>query len=735
MLKQVPITPSPATQESKEWKIPEGGSVHDDPLLDCLLILAKHFGKPVSKESALAGLPLEEGGLTPSLLIRAAERLSYSARILKRRLKGIDNLTLPAILLLANHKACLLLEIDRVNATAHIIEPETGTGEAWVRLEDLKQRYLGFTIFIHPEYQFDRRTPELFQIRSKNWFWGTLSKSWRIYRDVLVASFLINVFALASPLFIMNVYDRVVPNNAFETLWVFTIGVCIVYGFDLLIRVVRGYFIDLAGKKSEITLSAHIFERVLGLKMKDRPLSVGAFASHLREFDMVRDFITSATITTLIDIPFVALFLVIISLIGGPIIMVPAIGIPLVLIFSMLIQPALRKATENSFRMAAQRNATLVESLIGLEAIKSLGAEGQMQQKWEESVAHIAKWSIRSRMISSSAINLSIAAQHLATVGTVVVGVYLVSEGQLSMGGLIACVILVGRTMAPIGQVASLASRYNQAKAALKTLHGIMDLPQERPPEKTFLHRPILKGGIRFKDVDFTYPGQSSNALHKISFTIRPGEKTAIIGRIGSGKSTLKKLIMGMYEPDSGSILIDGTDIHQLDPADLRRNIGYVPQDTTLFFGSVRDNIVMGVPHVEDAAILRAARIAGVTEFVDQHPSGFDMAVGERGINLSGGQRQSISIARALLLDPPILLFDEPTNEMDNSTEALLKRRLAKEVLNGKTLIVATHRASLSNLVDRIIVIEQGRIIADGPREQVMEVLREGKLNISRPSQ
>ncbi len=714
--------------------IPKDDSLHDDPLLDCLLILAKHFGRPVSRESSLAGLPLEEGGLTPALLIRAAERLGYSARILKRGLKGIDNLTLPAILLLTNQKACLLLETDYENATAHIIEPESGTGEVWVPLDELKKRYLGFTIFVHSEYRFDHRTPELFQVRSNNWFWGTLFKSWRIYRDVLAASFLINVFALASPLFIMNVYDRVVPNNAFETLWVFTIGICIVYGFDLLIRAVRGYFTDLAGKKSEITLSAHIFERVMGLKMKDRPVSVGAFTSHLREFDVVRDFITSATITTLIDIPFVLLFLIIITLIGGPIIMVPAIGIPVVLLFSLLIQPALRKATENSFRMIAQRNATLVESLVGLEAIKSLGAEGQMQQRWEEAVAHIAKWSIRSRMISGAAINLSITAQHLATVGTVVVGVYLVSEGQLSLGGLIACVILVGRTMAPVGQIASLASRYNQAKAALNTLHGIMDLPQERPPEKTFLHRAELKGGIIFRGVNFAYPGQCSNALSDISLTIQPGEKVAIIGRIGSGKSTLNKLIMGMYEPDSGSILIDGTDIHQIDPADLRRNIGYVPQDTTLFFGSVRDNIVMGVPYVEDAAIIRVARITGVTNFVDQHPSGFDMEVGERGSNLSGGQRQSISIARALLLNPPILLFDEPTNEMDNSTEALLKQRLTEEVLEDKTLMVATHRASLSGLANRIIVIEQGRIIADGPSEQVMEVLRQGKLNISRPS-
>ncbi len=722
-----------ATDEKRDWKLDDDGSVYDDPLLDCLVLLAHHHGRAVSHESLRAGLPLESDGLTPKLFSRAAQRAGFSSRILKRKLRKIDNLLLPSILILKNQKACVLLEINPVNDTARIIESESGSGEVWVRLEDLEHRYLGYLIFMKPEYRFDQRTPELFKLSGRSWFWGVLFKSWRIYRDVLAASFLVNIFAVASPLFVMNVYDRVVPNNAFETLSVLTVGIAIIFGFDLIMRALRGYFIDLAGKKAEITLSAHIFEHVMGLKMAHRPLSAGAFASNLREFDSVREFITSATITTLIDLPFALLFVAVIWYIGGPLVLVPAVAIPVILIYSLLIQPALKRSIENTFRMSAQRNATLIESLIGLETVKSLGAEGEMQKKWEQSVAHISHWSIRSRLISMSAVNLSIAAQHFVTVATVFFGVYLVAAGQLSLGGLIACVILAGRSLAPLAQVASLASKYNQSKAALQTLGHIMQLPQERPRDTSFVHRPKLEGSIELSSVNFSYPGQGKQALRDISFKIKPGEKVAIVGRIGSGKTTIEKLIMGLHEPDSGAILVDGVDLHQIDPADLRRNIGYVAQDTTLFFGSVRENLTTGVPYVDDSAILKAAEIAGVTEFVDRDPSGFDLQVGERGSNLSGGQRQAIAIARAILLDPPILLFDEPTNEMDNSTEEMLKRKLSESVLDHKTLLLVTHRASLSDLVDRLIVLDNGRIVADGPKEQVMLALRGKKLDISRP--
>jgi len=717
--------------ETEDWQIPEGESSFDDPLLDCLVVLTKHHDRPLSAEALRAGLPLENARFTPNLFVRAAERAGLSARVLKRPLAKIQNLVLPAVLLLKNRQACLLFNVDESTSKALILEPESGVGEVVVDLAELASRYLGHAIFVRAEHQFDSRSPELFQLSSRHWFWGTLFSSWRIYRDVLVASFLISLFALASPLFIMNVYDRVVPNNAVETLWVLATGVAVVYLFDLMMRALRGYFIDIAGKKADITLSAMIFERVMGLKMAARPVSVGAFASNLREFDSIRDFITSATITTFVDLPFALLFLAVIYFIGGPIVLIPAVGMPLIMLYGLIIQSPLRTAVEKTYRMSTQRNATLVETLTGLETVKSLGAEGPQQRKWEQAVGYIAHWAVRSRLLSASVVNLAVLLQQMSTVGTVVFGVYLIGEGQMSMGGLIACVILTGRAMAPTAQVANLATRFHQAKAALKSLNGIMELPQERPADRSFLHRPIFKGAIEFNNVSFSYSEQSNPVLTNVSFRIAPGEKVAIIGAIGSGKTTIEKLIMGLYDPDAGAVLLDGTDLRQIDPADVRRNIGYTAQDTMLFFGSVRDNIIMGAPFADDGAFLRAAVTGGVTDFVSRHPQGFDMLVGERGEGLSGGQRQTIAIARALLLDPPILLLDEPTNSMDNSTEERLKSRLAKNI-EDKTVVMVTHRASLLELVQRLIVLDNGRVVADGPKEQVLAALAHGKLHVAR---
>ncbi|HEB97563.1 MAG TPA: type I secretion system permease/ATPase [Sedimenticola thiotaurini] len=710
-----------------EWGQTGGESTFDDPLLDCLVILTRMEGRPFSHDALRSGLPLVNNRLTPELFIRAADRAGLSARLVRRPLRRISSLVLPVVLLLRGNTACILHGIDRQAGTATVIQPESGAGEIVIGLADLEQEYTGYALFSRPRHQFDERAPELLEIRHRHWFWGPLLRSWRIYRDVLIASLLINLFALTSPLFIMNVYDRVVPNNALETLWVLAVGIGIVYGFDFLMRVLRGYFIDVAGKKSDIILSARIFEQVLGIRMDARPASVGAFANNLRDFESIRDFITSATVTTLVDLPFVLLFLLVIALIGGPLVWVAGVAIPLILLYGLTVQGPLRRAVEASFRASAQKGATLIESLTGAETIKTLGAESVLQRRWEQLNGHLAKWGVRSRLLSASAVNVATLVQQLSQVAVVIVGVYLIADGELSMGGLIACVILTGRAMAPMGQVANLAVRYYQAKTAMKSLDGIMDLPVERPEGKHFVSRERLEGAVEIDGVDFAYPGQEQAVLTGVSFRIEPGERVAIIGRVGSGKSTVEKLIQGLYTPASGAVRIGGTDIRQTDPADLRRSIGYVPQDVFLFYGSVRDNIVLGAPHVDDAQILRAADIAGVTEFVNRHPHGFDMQVGERGERLSGGQRQAVAIARALLGDPPFLLLDEPSNSMDNGTEEALKRKL-REYVEGRTLLLVTHRASLLELVDRLIVMEAGRVIADGPKAQVLEALQQGKL-------
>lgn len=719
-------------EESKEqWATDNNQQTLDDPLLNCLTILSKLLHKPHSAESLIAGLPLVDNKLTPKLFSRAAERAGLSSKLVKRKLRKISNLVLPAVLLLENSQACIVLEFNRKAKSARVIFPESGEGESEISLAELEEQYVGFAIFIKSVHHFDSRTEKTAIPKTKHWFWGTILRFWPIYGEVFIASILVNSFALASPLFIMNVYDRVVPNHAIETLWVLAIGVATVFVFDLLLRTLRGYFIDMAGKKADVILSATIFEKVMGIKMASRSNSVGSFANSMQEFESFREFFTSTTLTTLIDLPFAFLFIFVIWMIGGELAYIPLAAIPLAIIVSLIIQIPLGRTIQHLFRHSGQKSATLIETLTGLETIKSIGAESPIQRKWEQTIGSIAKYSQRSRILSSMAINFTAFLQQMASVSVVVFGVYKISEGEITMGALIASTILTGRALAPLGQVAGILTRYHQSKAALNSLNSLMNLPVERPSGREFLHRPEFKGGVTFKNVTFRYPDQPTDALSEISFSIKPGEKVAFIGRVGSGKSSIEKLILGLYEPTEGSILLDGTDIRQVDPVDLRSNIGYAPQDVVLFFGSVRDNIAMGAPFAEDAAILRAAEVAGVTEFVNRHPAGFDLPVGERGEGLSGGQRQSVAVARALLLEPPVLVLDEPTNAMDNSTEEQFKKKLAAE-LPGKTLLLVTHKASLLSLVDRIIVMDQGNLLADGPREQVLTALKNGHIKVSK---
>ncbi|MEW6591095.1 MAG: type I secretion system permease/ATPase, partial [Pseudomonadota bacterium] len=608
-----------------------------------------------------------------------------------------------------------------------VIFPELGEAETTLPRETLAARYAGHAILARPEFRFDARTPEVGRVKHRHWFWGTLAENAPLYRDVLLAAFMINLFATALPLFTMNVYDRVVPNHAIETLWMLSLGMLIVLVADVVLRTMRGYFIDLAGSRVDVRLSAYIMERVLGLRLENRPLSAGSFAANLRSFETIRDFITSATVTAFIDVPFALIFLIVIGWIAWPLILPIVFGMALLVLFALTIHHKMHELSETTYRAGAMRNATLIESLVGLEAIKALGAEGVMQRKWESSASFLARVSAQLRLLSSTTVNGSMWTQQFVNVAVVVVGVYLIAEGQLTLGGLIASTMLASRAMAPIGQVAGLLTQYHNAATALKSLDDILQQPVERPADSNFVSRQHFSGDIEFKEVDFTYPGQDIAALRNVSLKIRAGERVAILGRVGSGKTTLEKLILGLYQPSAGAVLIDGADLRQLDPAELRRHIGYVPQDVTLFYGSLRDNLTISAPAADDAAVLRAAQIGGILEFVNRHPRGFDMLVGERGESLSGGQRQAVAIARAVINDPPILLMDEPTGSMDHSSEEEIKQRL-REFAAGKTLIVITHRTSLLDLVDRIIVIDAGKIVADGPKAQVVEALRQGRI-------
>lgn len=701
-----------------------------DPLLDCLVLLAQQYKRPTSPEVLADGLPLVDHRLTPQLFVRAAARAGLAAKVAPRRLEQLSSLLLPVVLILRDEGACILQEIDRDAGEAVVQQPESG-GSYRIALTELAQQYSGYLIFVRAEYNPDGSASRVLDGRSGHWFWGTLKRSTRIYRDVLLASFLINLFVLANPLFVMNVYDRVVPNGAVETLWVLAIGVLIVYLFDFGLKMLRAYFLEVAAKKSDVLLSAQLFEKVMRLRYDRMPTSVGAFASNLREFDSIRNFLSSTTNTVLIDIPFMLIFIAVIALIGGPLVVVPAAAVPAIVIYALIIRPRLRAAVERTFASSAQKNGTLVESLTAMETVKTQRAASPLQERWEQAVGYISRWGLRSRMLSSSVVTFAGFVTQLSSVLIVIGGVYLIMEQELSMGALIACVILSGRAIAPMAQVASLIIQYEQSAKALRTLNEIMELPVEREEGRHFVHRPKLEGNVEFRNVSFKYPGVEHAALEKVSFRIKAGERVAMIGRIGSGKSTIEKLLLGLYQPTDGAILLDGVDINQIDPVDLRRNTGYVPQDVMLFAGSVRDNILVGSPRASDADMLRAARLAGVDQFVNLHPSGFDMPVGERGQALSGGQKQSIAIARALLHQPSLLIMDEPSNSMDNASEEQFKRQL-KSVIEGRTLLMVTHKMSLLTLVDRLIVIDQGQVVADGPKETVLEALKQGRLQVRR---
>ena len=543
-----------------------------------------------------------------------------------------------------------------------------------------------------------------------------------VFTNVLrISMCIMNEYLIA--LFIMNVYDRVVPNNAFETLWVLAAGILIVYFFDFMLRNLRAHFLDYAGRKADVVISASLFEQMMGMSMEARPPSAGVLAADMKEFETLRDFFTSATMVALLDLPFVLLFIAIIAVLGGPIAFVPLAAIPLIVGMGWFLQKPLEKVIKESLRESALKNALLFETIIGLETIKVQAAEGHTQRSWEELTDKASRTTVKSRQIAAFAQNWALFVQQAVSAVIVIVGVYLIADGSLSMGGLIACVILSGRAMGPLAQVAGLMTRLSQSRQALDQLDDLMKKPVERPAGKHFVTLPHIEGRIEFRDVVFHYPGQSTPALNHMSFTIEPGDKVGVIGAVGSGKTTLERLLINLYEPASGSVQIDGTDVRQIDPGDLRRNVGSVQQSPQLFFGSVRQNITMGHETAPDRAVIRAAELSGVMEFLKDSAAGLDTQVGERGEALSGGQRQAVAIARSLLYDPPILVLDEPTASMDPASENRLKKRLL-DIGKDKTVMLITHKGAMLDLVDKLILIDRGRLVAYGPKDEVIRKLQ-----------
>ncbi|WP_435954756.1 type I secretion system permease/ATPase [Dryocola sp. BD626] len=697
-------------------------------LLKTLLWICKYHGKTISETAFCAGLPLK-GEMTVGQGIQALARHGFNAGTVARSAREISPLLLPAVALKNDGQATLILakeQNQRGEEKLKIASAENNFFAEWVDAETLRESHSGYILLVSKLPAGDNRLGDVTPSPVGHWLWSTLWNYRSFYLNAAFAALLVNVLTLAGTFFTMNVYDRVVPNQAYVTLWSLAIGVGLATCMEFLARNIRAFLVDDAGKKADLVIGSRLFRQVMAMRMEHKPSSAGTFANQMREYESVREFASSATLVTLSDVPFIFLFLMIIFLIGGPLVLVPLALIPLIVIISLLIQWPLAKIMRENLRESSLRQGVLIESIDGLESLKAAGGEGLMQYRWEHYNALLSASSLKSRRYSTLATSAITAFQQIQTVALVCWGVYLIGGGTLSMGALIGCVILSGRVIAPLGQIVGLAVRFQQARAAMTSITAIFDKPVEHDASRSYFSAPTLSGALTLNKVSFAWPAlegvQSDPVLVNLSLAIRPGERIAILGKIGSGKSTLLRLMAGLYQPTEGQILLDGLDARQIAPSDWRQAVGFVGQDARLFHGTLRDNICIGRPNCTGEELLNVARLTGLDGLAMRHPQGYDMPIGERGAGLSGGQQQLVVLARCLLSQPALLLMDEPTSAMDTQTEKAFLDRLA-QATRRQTLVVVTHRYSLLEGVDRIIVMDDGKIMLDGPKQDVLAAL------------
>ncbi len=681
-------------------------------VLDILAAYLRRQGMEIHSETICHSLGLVADGsvLEPSHIVGFAEKAGIGARFTRGVLREIHSLTLPVLLVLKDGSGCLLAAKSDTEAECIFADDLSRT----LPLEELEKSYSGFCFFLGKEVR--QQAVDEGSRKKEGWLLRAIKISLPIYRDILLASFAINLFVLAVPMFSMNVYDRVVPNFATDTLWVLASAVILIICFDALLKFLRVNFIELATKKSDILISSLLFEKVMDLRMEASPANVGGFATNIKEFDSIKNFMSSSVILFVIDLPFALLFLATIFYVGGALVIVPIICMLLLLGYVLLIRKPLFASIAETFEGGVQKNALLIESIAGLKNIKLFNAGGRFRARWEHLVSTLAGQGIKSRLLSSSITTVMGMLIQLDSVFIVIYGVYLIHDGELTMGGLIAVMILSSRAISPVGQVAGLLSSYDQTRVAYSSLKHIMELPAELEGRRDFLRPESLRGDIEFKDVTFAYPGEEQPSVTGISFRIRAGEKVALLGANGSGKSTLHRLMVGFYQPQQGSILVDGLEMAAVSPIFLRQQIACVPQDVLLFAGNLRSNLTLKNVHISDEDLISAIHLAGLEPLIEGCPQGIAMPINEGGVNLSGGQRQAIAIARAFVGTPSIALMDEPTNFMDGKSEAAFVQRLGARV-KEMTLVVSSHKNALLSLVERVIVVDHGRIIFDDSKE------------------
>ena len=694
-----------------------------DPVLDCLAFLARRADRPSSPVLLRAGLALSETGSLPFHQVEPAlDQVGMRGEpVSRRRLAGWRLQQLPAIIELTEGRAAVLLEMK--SGDALIYAP--GTAEPmWVPIADLESAFTGQAIAVEADPTQERAGERPWdKVRRTHWFWSEVWKVRREFWPVLLAALVVNLLALAVPLFTMNVYDRVIPNKAIPTLWVLAIGVMLALALDFILRLARSQLIDEIGRRLDAKYSQKLFEKVMNLPMAERQGSTGAFAKRVSEYEGVRDFFASTSVVLIVDIAFLAIFLVLIAVLAGPLVFVPIVGIVVMLTAGFSLQRRMAGAALDAQADSSLQHSVLVESISGIETLKAARAEGQMLGRWRRYAAMSAATQEKMRSLTSVAVNLASICQQMISVGLVIGGFYLFNQGAITMGAIIAIVMLAGRAMSPIGQFAFLVTRARQSMTTLASLQRMMEATDERQVAARSIVPEIRNGQIDLKGTCFRYPAASVDSLSDINLSIKPGERIAIIGRVASGKSTLGRLLCGLYAPTDGEMLVDGLDSRQYHPHQLRDEFRYVGQDAELFSGTVRDNLMLGAAKADDQQLVDAVMRSGADIFLSRDAAGFDRPVGERGSVLSGGQRSLLVLARALVSPSKMLFLDEPTGAMDTQTEAYFIERLRTALAPDQTLIVSTHRHNMLSICDRLIVIDAGRVIADGPRDAVMAKL------------
>ncbi len=695
-----------------------------DPVLDCLAWLARAAERPSSPVLLRAGLALDGQGMLPFHQVEPAlEQVGMRGFPLTRTLKGWPKAKLPALLQLEDGQAAVLNELNGRDALVYV----PGTAEPiWMPLADLEPVFTGHAVQVESDPTQERAGERPWdKAKRVHWFWSEIDKLKGELKPVLLAALVVNLLAFAVPLFTMHVYDRVIPNKAIPTLWVLAVGVLLALSLDFVLRLARAQLIDEVGRNLDAKLSQKLFEKIMNMPLAERAGSTGALAKRVSEYEMVRDFFASTTVVLAVDMLFLFLFLGLITVLAGWLVLVPLTGIVVMLIAGMSLQKGMNQAALDAQADSGLQHSVLVESISGLETLKAQRAEGQMLGRWRRLSDMTAATQEKMRRLTAVAVNLASLSQQLISIGLLIGGFYLFNAGSMSMGAIIAIVMLAGRALAPVGQFAFLITRGKQAFTALDGLQRMMEAGDERVNASRSIVPEVRSGHVALEHVGFRYPTAARDSLSAINLTIKPGEKIGIIGRVASGKSTLGRLLCGLYAPTDGVMTVDGLDSRQYHPHQLRDAFRFVGQDAELFSGSVKDNLLLGGPRASDEQLLDAVKRSGADIFLSRDAAGFDLPVGERGALLSGGQRALLVLARALVSDSRMLFLDEPTGAMDSQTENYFIGKLKAALTPDQTLIVATHRHQMLSLTDRLLVIDQGRIIADGPTAEVLAKLRD----------